>query len=144
MALRTTPQEWLDKHARNTVNALGDTRRGIERVTEAPGLAAAAAQDRMKANLLESIDSGRWARNVAGVSVQDWKNAAINKGINRIGPGIDAAKVKNLPIIQRTLAAVETAQAEVLTMPKGTLQDSINRMSTFVTRMHEAKVSGAI
>ncbi len=144
MPLKTNAQEWLDKHERNTTNALSDTRRGIERVTEAPGIAAAAAQERMKANLVASIDSGRWGRNVAAVSVQDWKNAAIAKGLNRIGPGIAASKSKNLPVIQRTLAAVESAQAEVLAMPKGTLQESINRMSTFVTRMHEAKVSGAI
>lgn len=142
MALRVTAQEWLDKHARNLTNALPDIRRGIERVTEAPGQKAAAAQDKMQQNLVESIQSGRWASRVAAVSLPEWKQAALDKGLNRIAGGVEASKTKNRPKIERLLSTVDAVKSSVDGMPKNTFQDSIARMNAFVTGMHEAKLRG--
>jgi len=63
--LRVTPAEFVEKHNRRTKAALEDLRRGVEAVTEAPGAKAAAKADKMRANLLEALDSGKWQRRVA-------------------------------------------------------------------------------
>jgi hypothetical protein len=136
---KLTAEEYAEKQARNLKNSLPDIRRGIERVSSAPGQAAASAQQRMKDNLNRSIDDGRWAAKVSGVSLEEWKQAALTKGVDRIAQGIDQAHGKQVQMAGRLLAAVDSASAKVKNMPKGTIQDSIQRMTTFVEDMHKFK-----
>ena len=136
---KLTPEQYAEKQARNLKNSLPDIRAGIERVSTAPGVAAAAAQTRMKDNLNRSIDDGRWAAKVRGVTRAEWKNAALNKGVDRIAAGIDQAHDKQVQMAGRLLAAVDSSAAKSNAMPRGTIQDSIARMTTFVEDMHKFK-----
>lgn len=136
---RLTPEEYASKQARNLKNSIQDIRDGIGRVTVAPGRAAGAAQDRMRAKLLESIDSGRWKSKVEAVTLTEWQDAALNKGVDRIAGGIDAAFDKQVQMAGRLLPIVDAAAARARAMPKNTLQDSIARMTSFVTDMSKAK-----
>ena len=136
---KLTPAQYAEKQARNLKNSLPDIRAGIERVSTAPGVAAAAAQTRMKDNLNRSIDDGRWAAKVRGVTLEEWKNAALNKGVDRIAAGIDQAHDKQVQMAGRLLAAVDSSAAKSNAMPRGTIQDSIARMTTFVEDMHNFK-----
>lgn len=136
---KLTPEQYAEKQARNLKNSLPDIRMGIERVSSAPGQAAAAAQQRMKDNLNKAIDDGRWAEKVRGVSLEEWKTAALTKGVDRIAQGIDAAHAKQVVMAGRLLAAVDSSAAKVRAMPKGTIQDSISRMTAFVEDMHKFK-----
>ena len=132
-------EQYAEKQARNLKTSLPDIRAGIERVSTAPGVAAAAAQSRMKDNLNRAIDDGRWAAKVKGVTLEDWKSAALNKGVDRIAAGIDQAHGKQVAMAGRLLAAVDSAAAKSNAMPKGPIQDSIARMTTFVEDMHKFK-----
>lgn len=134
---KVTPQEFAEKWARRARQATEDTRRGIERVTEAPGEAAALAQDALLQNFVESVNSGLWASRVRSVSLQDWKDAAINKGIARIGPGVEAAIPKMARIAAELLPAVDAAAAAANALPKVTLEDGIARMTTFARHMSQ-------
>ncbi len=134
---KLTPEQYAEKQARNLKNSLPDIRAGIERVSTAPGVAAAAAQTRMKDNLNRAIDDGRWAAKVRGVSLEEWKSAALNKGVDRIAAGIDQAHDKQVQMAGRLLAAVDSSAAKSNAMPKGTIQDSIARMTAFVEDMHK-------
>lgn len=136
---RLTPEEYADKQARNLKNSLPDIRAGIARVTVAPGQAAVAQQDKMRTKVLESIDSGFWASQTRKVSLTEWQDAALNKGVDRIAVGIDAAKDKQVQMAARLLPLVDAAASKANAMPKVTLQDSIARMTTFVTEMAKAK-----
>jgi len=136
---KLTPEEYAEKQASNLKNSLPDIRSGIERVSSAPGAAAAAAQARMKDNLNRAIDDGRWAAKVRGVTLEEWKQKALDKGVDRIGPGIDAARQSQVQMAGRLLAAVDQSAAKARAMPKGTLSDSIARMTTFVTDMSKFK-----
>ena len=136
---RLTPEEYASKQARNLKNSLPDIRSGIERVSTAPGASAAAAQSRMKDNLIRSIDDGRWAAKVRGGSLEEWKTAALTKGVDRIAQGIDQAHDKQVQMAGRLLAAVDSAAQKSNALPKGTIQDSIARMTTFVEDMHKFK-----
>ena len=136
---KLSAEQYAEKQARNLKNSLPDIRAGIERVSTAPGVAAAAAQTRMKDNLNRAIDDGRWAAKVRGVSLEEWKSAALNKGVDRIAAGIDQAYQKQVTMAGRLLAAVDSSAAKSNAMPKGTIQDSIARMTAFVEDMHKFK-----
>lgn len=132
---KVNADQFVEKHARRTKAALGDMREGVQRVTRAPGVAAAAKADKMRANLIEALDSGKWARRVASVSVEDWKDAMINKGVNRVAAGIDAAQGKTRAFAEQLLSHQSGLMAEVEQMPDLTIEDSIGRMTTWVRGM---------
>ena len=81
---KLTPREAQEKHARRLKGATEDIRRGVQKVTEAPGVKAAAKEEKMRANLLAALDSGKWKNRVAAVPLEEWKDKMLNKGVGRI------------------------------------------------------------
>ena len=134
---RVTPTEAASKLVRRLSQSTEDIRRGIERVSEAPGAKAAQAADRMLESLTRSITSGEWAEAVSSVSLADWKKAAIDKGLARISPGIQAAEPKVRAFMEQLLPAVDAAVASVDSMPQTTLEDRIQRSVAFQRQMAE-------
>lgn len=140
MALKTTPAEYAEKWGRNLTNARPDIERGVNRVTEAPGQKAAASVAKMRANILEAIDSGRWAAGVASVSLEDWKTKTLEKGLARLDSGVNAALGKVQEIATQNLANIESVKNEVDRMPNTSFQDRIQRMVAFSTKMHGKRI----
>jgi hypothetical protein len=132
--------EYAEKWGRRMKGSTEDMRRGIEKVTVAPGVMAAKQVDLMKAKLIKSIEDGTWARNVAKLGVEDWKKLMIDKGINRVSAGVDAAAGNQVVMAEKLLAAVDASVAEVNKTPRGTLEDNINRMVTFSRGMAKRKI----
>jgi len=132
---KVTPEEFADKHSRRLKGAIDDVRAGVEKVTVAPGQAAAKKADKMLSNLTARVQDGTWAKRVSAVTLEDWKDKMVNKGLNRIAGGIDAARPKVVNFASQLLPAVDAAQSKVKAMPDLTLEDSINRMTTFVREM---------
>lgn len=137
---RVSAQEYAEKWGRRLKGSTEDIRRGIARVSQAPGERAARAQDLMKTKLNASIDDGTWAAQVSAVSLQDWQQAASKKGVDRIAQGVDAAAPGQAQMAERLLAAVDNAAAKANALPKGTLEDSISRASTFIRTMAASKL----
>ena len=131
--------EFREKHARRLKGSTADIERGIQRVSVAPGKLAAAKADKMKAKIDEAITSGRWAKRVGAVSLSDWQDKAIKKGIPRIASGIDAAAAKVEAFASKLLPAVDAAVNKVKGMPDLTLEDSINRASAYMREMAKFK-----
>lgn len=138
---RVTAAEFAEKWARRTKGATADYTRGVERVSEAPGVAAAAKADKMLAGVQESISSGKWQERVAAVSLQEWKTKAAQKGAPRIAAGVDGATADMQRFGGELLAAVDGAVAEVKGMPDSTLEDRINRATTYMRRMSQFRRS---
>lgn len=136
---RVTPQEFAEKWKRRLSGSTEDIRRGVERVSTSPGEMAAANQDAMQRNLNESIDSGRWARRTAAVTLPDWKRATLDKGLPRVAAGAAAAETKMAAVGAELLPAVDAAAAQANALPKVTIEDSINRAGTFMRAMREFK-----
>jgi len=132
---KLTPAQFREKHARRLKQAVPDIEAGINAVTESPMLKAVAKKEKMKANLVKSVDSGKWERGLKAVSLEQWKENAINKGVGRIAAGIDGAAAKVENFAAQLLPHIDKLQAEVKKMPDTTLEDSINRMTTFVRGM---------
>lgn len=137
MPVRVTAAQFQEKHARRLKGALEDMRAGVNRVTEAPGIAAAEAQAKMRTNLVAKIDDGTWARRVSAVPLSEWKNAMLNKGIPRVSAGIDGAAEKVKDFAAQLIEHENRVLSEVDRLPDVTLEDSINRATTWIRRMAE-------
>lgn len=140
MPLKVNAAEYAEKWGRNLKAATTDIRRGVDRVSEAPGIAAARKADKMLAGITEAINNGTWQNAVAAVSLEDWKRATIEKGINRIPLGVDGAMTKQVQMAERLLSAVESVKNRVDTMPDTTLEDRINKSVAFQRGMSEMKI----
>ena len=136
---KLTPEEVATKQASRLKGATEDIRRGIDRVTSSPTAKAAAKQDKMKTKLVAAIDSGLWAKRLQAVSLDEWKTAARDVGVNRIAAGIDAAHGKQVDFYNKLLPAVDAAASKVKSMPDMTLEDNINRMATYIREMSKFK-----
>lgn len=132
--------EFAEKWQRRTKAATPDVKRGIERVTTAPGEQAAAQQATMLANLTAAITSGRWANAVAGVSLADWKASALSKGLQRIAAGVDGATPNLQRIAVQLLTDTDAAVAAANQTPRGDLEANIGRMNTYVRARAERKL----
>lgn len=139
MAVKLNPQEATAKHAARLKASTGEIQKQVGKVTVAPGQQAAKKADKMLTNITNSITSGRWGRRVASVSLNDWQDAMIKKGIPRIAAGIDAAAPKVEAFFSEFFPHLEKVQSEVASMPDLTLEDNINRMVHSVRRNAEFK-----
>tara|TARA_Y100000310_G_scaffold181737_1_gene181739 strand:+ start:148 stop:570 length:423 start_codon:yes stop_codon:yes gene_type:complete len=137
---RVTASEYAEKWGRRLTGSTTDIRRGVERVTEAPGQAAAIQSAKMLDGITRAIQDGRWQRAVAGVSLQDWKAATLDKGIGRIASGVDGAMGKQVQMAERLLAAVDSVKGQVDAMPDASLEDRIARMVAFSRGMSEQRI----
>ncbi len=136
---KLSPTEFQEKHARRLKGSVEDIRRGIDRVTENPCEKAAAKQDKMLTNLTAAVQSGKWAAGLKRVPLEKWKKQARDVGVNRIAAGIDAAKEKVISFAEVLLPHIDRGQEKIKSMPDVTLDDNINRMTTFVRHMSEMK-----
>ena len=139
MAKNLTPQQIAEKHNRRTKAAIEDMRIGVNAVTENPCAKAAAKQEKMKARLIESIDSGKWSASLKRVSLDEWKSKMINVGIARVSAGLDANKAKVEAFFSELMPYVTTLQQKLSTMPDTTLEDSINKMGAWTRGMAQFK-----
>ena len=136
---KVTAAQYAEKWARRMKNSAQDIQLGIDKVTESPTAKAAQSLDRAAQAYQEAVSSGRMAQKLNNVSLQDWKETTKSKVAARLSSGVDAAGSKQVAMAQKLLPIVDAAAAEANALPKGSLADSINRMTTFVTRMSESK-----
>ncbi len=136
---RKSPGASAEKWGRNTKTATQDMRDGINRVTEAPGVKAAEKQEKMRQGILDSIDSGKWADNVASVSLGEWKQKMLEKGVPRVSAGVDAAQPKVLQFHTQLADHQDRIDSVLDGMSDLTLEDGINRAVAQMRGMSEFK-----
>jgi len=136
---KLTPAEFQEKHARRLKGAIDDMRKGIEGVSQSPPGKAALKVDKMRTNILASIDSGKWAAGLNRVSLEEWKDKMINKGLNRVAGGIDGAAAKTTAFAAELLPHIDRGIETIKKLPDTTLEDNIGRMTTFVRHMAKFK-----
>lgn len=139
MAIRVNAQQYQEKQARRLKASIEDIKAGIDRVTEAPTAKAAAKQTKMIQNLTAAVNSGKWANSLKAVTLEQWKDKAKNKGVDRIAAGIDGAKDKVISFAEKLLAHEATLQNQVNGMPDLTLEDSIARATAWMRGMSKLK-----
>ena len=115
--------------------ATQEIREGVENVTESPMDAAAGAVDKWAQRVQDS--RARYVAGLQRVSLDEWKQATIDKGIPRIAAGADAA-VGDVEQFQSELMTFQQGiDRELQGMPDVTLEDSIARATHQMRRMSE-------
>lgn len=132
---RTNAQQWLQKWGTNLNGAGTYITNGVKAVTQAPGQAAAAQQQRYIQGVTQNAN--KWASNVAAVPLATWQNAMINKGIPRLAQGITQAQQTKVQSVTTLLNNVDQATAAANQLPKGGLQQGIARATAFMTTMSQ-------
>lgn len=134
-----SPIQFREKHARNLKNATQDIIDGINRVDVSPTKLAVAKKAKMLQNITKAVNDGKWERGLNRVTLEEWKRKAADVGVNRIGPGIDAAAAEVESFATQFLPFVDNVAKTVRAMPDLTLQDNIQRMTKQITETAKFK-----
>jgi len=89
----------------------------------------------MKQRIIQAIDSGKWERALSKVTLEEWKDAFINKGLTRIGTGAEQGRRKMEDFMAQLIPYVENLKAQVNRMPDTTLDQRIQKMIAWVQGM---------
>lgn len=128
-------QTFADRWVKGMQGASEKIQSGIDAVTEAPGAKAAAQADLWLRRIQNSKD--KFARNVASVSLSDWKEAAKKKGIPAIQTAVPLAK----PKVQNAAAKLIPAINDALSNIPGrgmTLEENMARVTHMARALQEA------
>ena len=139
--INTTPEDFVEKWSRRLKQATPDIEKGVARVTVAPTAEAVKKQSKMLTRLNEAVNSGKWARALSRVSLEQWKTATTEKGIPRISAGVDGATEKTLRFATALLSHEKSLVAKIETMPDLTIEDAVNRAATWIRGMSSFKMS---
>lgn len=137
--VRGTAAETSERWQKRMKASIPDMQAGVERVQTAPGELAAAKADKMLQNLTKSVTDGRWGRAVAAVPLGEWKQKTKQKMGERVSGGVDAAMGKRQKFDSWMHETINGILPEIDSMPDLTIEDSINRMTTFVRKMSNKK-----
>lgn len=135
--MATNPAAVLAKYKRNTANAADDLKIGINAVTVAPTQKAAAAVDKYARGVQDAVSSGRFVNGCNAVSLQDWKDASINKGVRNYQVGTQNLSNRAMKNMADQQAMAATIKAEVDAMPNNTEAESEARQLYASRRMRE-------
>lgn len=134
MARAKDPSAIAGKQIRRLTDAVPEIESGVKTVETSPTAQAAERLDVAKTNYVKAIDSGKMARNLRAVSLEEWREKTLAK-VGRIGEGIAAAEAKLVQFHTQRNAAQVGIDRKLADIPQRTLADSIRRMTTQVTEM---------
>jgi hypothetical protein len=126
-----TPDQIAAKWAQNLGQSTQRIQDGVQSVTQAPGLAAAAQKTTWVQNTTSSAD--KWASNTAKVTLGEWQQAMIEKGLQRVASGATAAEPKFNAFMGRLLPHIDSVKRSL--PARGNLDANINRMVAFTRGM---------
>lgn len=131
--ITTTATDAAGRWAQNLGASTPKIQAGVQAVQTAPGAAAASQKSKYIQNVQANAD--KWATRVGAVSLGDWQNAVITKGIPRISQGATAAKPKFEQFLGALLPYQQTQLQALKSMPSLTLADNVNRAVTWINAM---------
>lgn len=111
----------------NTARAVQSYKDGINAVTVSPMEAAANQAQAYVAGVQRAVDSGKYQAGLRRVSLTQWKQMATDKGATRLADGSKAAQPKMESFMNEWLPYVTRVAQTVKAMPKGGLENGINR-----------------
>ena len=129
------PSDVAAKWSRNLSSSSASIQSGVQAVNVAPTQLAARQQDAYLQGVQNAVNSGKWAAGLNRVSLGDWQNAMITKGIPRIQQGATTGKPAVENFMGQLLPFIQTQQRALASMPRGGLEANLNRMTTFARAM---------
>lgn len=141
MAGSTDAVYTASKWAKNLIAAKDAMRAGAQRVTIAPTELAAKQVDRYASGCAEAASSGRFERGCRKVTLNDWLDSYLNKGIKNLDVGVRAGETKMSTFMSSFLPFIQAKSAQIQAMPKGTRADSMARIAANLDAMDAYKMS---
>jgi len=114
-----SPQELAKKWAENLVRNKASIRAGIEGVTVAPTAKAAAAVNKYSDGCQRAVSEGTFVAGCNRVTLQEWKDKTINKGLANLDVGVRNAETKVASFQQKAMPYYKQAK-ERAAMVEGT------------------------
>lgn len=108
---------------------------GVAAVTVAPTQQAAAAKDRWIAGIQRSAAEGTYEQGLNAVTLQDWQRSMVDKGVTNMQTGARTAQPKVQKFLTDFLPFAASVSEEVAAMPKGTIEDSVNRAAAAIRKL---------
>lgn len=119
------------KWAANLSASTENIRAGVMATTRAPGAAAAAQKQVWLQNTQAAAD--KWAARTAAVTLGQWQDAMINKGLPRVAGGAQAAQPKMASFMGSLLPYIENGRSQL--PPRGTLDQNLARANAWARYM---------
>lgn len=137
MAQRKTPQEALSKWQARVSGAQQYYTAGIQASKDWAGAATAAAPAR-DAGLQAAIASGSIDRGINRLGTAGWRAKTMAKGPQNWAAAVAQAGPAYMQGLQRAYTYLDQADQAVSNMPRGTFQENIARMTTYLSTVHAA------
>lgn len=127
MAVNTNAAAVAARWAQNLGAATDKIKAGIQAVTQSPTAKAAANANNYLLGVQRAVSSGKFQASLQAVSLQDWQNAMINKGLTRIASGATQAQPKMQAFMSQWLPYEAAGVAQLASTPRGTIDQNISR-----------------
>lgn len=137
---RKTAAQVAQKWSTNLTNATTQMQNGINGVTVSPGQLAAQQSAAYLAGVQQNV--GKWQAKLQAMPLSQWQNAMKTKGI----PRVQQAATTDMPQVQAAFGPLLDFTYNLRdqinsSMPRGSLAQNINRMTSFVQGMAQYKSS---
>lgn len=137
-----SPQQVAQKWTQNLSASTQSIQAGVQGVTVSPTQLAAANPEGYLAGIQRAVSSGKWQNKLQAVSLQQWQQAMVTKGIPRIQTGAQAGQPKMLAFMQNFLPYVQQAKQQLASTPRGSLAQNQQRMIQWSNLMSQYKQGG--
>ena len=134
-----TVQQVVAKWSANGASSADAVRAGVNGVTESPMDKAAAAKDRWLAGIQKAAQSGKWENRLRAVTLAQWKEAMVQKGIPNMTTAYnsDLVKRKFSTFMTTWLPFARDIGKQARAMPRGTIQQSIARATFVIQKFYD-------
>lgn len=140
MPVRMSPAEAQQKWQSRTAGSTQEMVAGVQRVTEAPGAKAAAKSQKWLAAVTAA--EPKFRRNVAAVTLEEWKKAMLEVGVPRVASGVQAKGHKWGKFAAEFFPHLDEGIRRVNAMPDTSFEDRLARMVAMVRHTHGFQRSG--
>jgi hypothetical protein len=131
------PREVAQDWAKNLRNARSKIERKVRELSESPTARAARNSDVWQQRVSSADAKKKFEENLRAVSLEDWRNAFINKGLPNMASGADASVDKFANFLSQLLPYTEQVKKEVADMKVLTLDDAIAKVEKVIRKMSE-------
>lgn len=115
--------------------ATAKMQRGVNALTVSPTESAAKMKNKMLQNLTTAVNSGKWEAGLRAVTLDQWRQRYVEKGLPRVASGASASQDKMTAFMQQLLAYQDTALQSLSAMPNNNKADSKARMNAWFDKM---------
>lgn len=138
-----SPAERAKKWAENLTRNKASIRAGIEAVSVAPTQKAAAAVGKYRDGCTRAADDGSFVNGCNKVSLQDWKNKAINKGLANLDTGVREAEAKVAAFQAKAAPFYRTASERAAAVEGSGRSAAIAKMTAVWDTMEELRLANS-